>query len=1126
MREQGAVTEEQGDKMRKRFAWKRKIAILLSLVLLLQMTGTASATELSEKPLEEVTVESVTEEPGEPEASELTPKESDELFTEETEVVEDASEIEEMLPDMLEEQKSQLQEAEGTEALNGVTVQTDTEIKAMETRQRITGFAEWTEEERCVIIEPKLSLPDVIPELGENIWVYLDGSTEAVPIEVDWECTEDYENLEAGIYYFRPVWDNELYPMADIAVAVPEKELSVLDELYTIPPLTYMPVEGEADIASVTMDGDYDGPVYFMMEPRYSPIKEGEDGRLTNDLPEIRNQSPYGTCWAFASLGMGELGHAVRNKEYIDLSELHFAYFTYNTQTDPLGGLAGDVNRQLGSDFMNRGGNIGLSYPVLMSWTGAAAEETAPYGTAAEALKNGLDSAIAFEDRLHLQGVYKISLEEDRELAKQMIKEYGGLGVSYWQDSQYYNSTYQSYYASDENTQNHAVMLVGWDDDFPKENFNQTPEGNGAWLIRNSWGGTNTRYSNYTYFWISYYDTSLLDAAYVFEYENADNYEHNYQYDGAMQGNNVGTGEKKVIAANVFTAKAENGGMESLKAASFETGCVNADYEIKIYTNLKGDDPSTGTLVESATTTGKTTCEGYYTVPLKKEVVLEAGTKFAVVVSLTKESGSARIRTERTLYGGWYSSEASAEAGQSYIYFSTGEWYDYGNEYDQNLRIKAFTDSYTAARPITDIRLDITEKEIKKGETFRIHASVTPEDTDNAVQWKSSDNKVATVGKDGTVTGIAAGTAIITAYSGDIIRNCTVTVTNPAASVTLNKTSETIRKGQTFTLTATVEPFDSTDKLRWTSSDTGTVTVNEKGMVTGVKGGTAIITASAGTASARCTVTVTSTVASVALNTTAMDIMLGERTQLKAAVSPSEAAADVIWSSSDDSIVSVDVRGNIRGISTGKAVITATVENKSAACTVKVLFPFSDVPGGRGSWKYDSISYVYANGIMNGISGTDWFFPDEPLTRAMFATVLYRMAGSPETAYSSRFPDVADGKWYSKAIIWANNKGIVNGFSDGTYGIDDNITREQIAKMLYEYAGTQGYDISASSSIGDFTDADEVNGWAVGYMRWATGVGMITGKPNGDGSYRLDPKGDATRAECAAMLMRFEKKYK
>lgn len=184
-----------------------------------------------------------------------------------------------------------------------------------------------------------------------------------------------------------------------------------------------------------------------------------------------------------------------------------------------------------------------------------------------------------------------------------------------------------------------------------------------------------------------------------------------------------------------------------------------------------------------------------------------------------------------------------------------------------------------------------------------------------------------------------------------------------------------------------------------------------------------------------------------------------------------------------------------------------------------------DVPLIEGNWKYESVKYVFENGIMGGVGGTRYFQPDQPLTRAMFATVLYRMAGEPTVPFKDKFTDVKAGEWYSSAIIWANQNDIVNGYSTGDYGINDNITREQIAKMLCLYGELQGYDVSGKTTLDSFPDKDAVSGWATEYMQWAVNAQMINGKHQSDGTFLLDPKGHATRAECAKMLMMFMKKY-
>lgn len=210
---------------------------------------------------------------------------------------------------------------------------------------------------------------------------------------------------------------------------------------------------------------------------------------------------------------------------------------------------------------------------------------------------------------------------------------------------------------------------------------------------------------------------------------------------------------------------------------------------------------------------------------------------------------------------------------------------------------------------------------------------------------------------------------------------------------------------------------------------------------------------------------------------------------------------------------------------TGKPGPTAAVKTPVPAKSPELPpgWPFIDVAVNPGNWKYENIKFVYENGIMTGVK-TDEFQPDVPLTRAMFASVIYRLAGSPEVTYKNVFSDVPAGKWYSNAIIWAYENKIVAGLGNGRYGINDNITREQVARMLMEFAKVQGYDISDSADFGKFADASDVSRWAADNMRWAVGAGIISGSTK-DGVYYMNPKGQATRAECAVMLAKFIKKF-
>lgn len=178
---------------------------------------------------------------------------------------------------------------------------------------------------------------------------------------------------------------------------------------------------------------------------------------------------------------------------------------------------------------------------------------------------------------------------------------------------------------------------------------------------------------------------------------------------------------------------------------------------------------------------------------------------------------------------------------------------------------------------------------------------------------------------------------------------------------------------------------------------------------------------------------------------------------------------------------------------------------------------FDDV--NEKDWFTPYIQYVYNNNLMTGIT-KNIFGPAEILSRAQFATILYRMEGSPKVIYKDIFPDVKDGEFYTEAVMWANEKGIVTGYADQTFGPADMITREQLATMMYRYAGYKGYDISISDDLNDFDDSDQVSAFSQKAVKWAVGSGIISG--NEDGT--LAPQGEASRAVCAAIIQRFEEK--
>lgn len=174
---------------------------------------------------------------------------------------------------------------------------------------------------------------------------------------------------------------------------------------------------------------------------------------------------------------------------------------------------------------------------------------------------------------------------------------------------------------------------------------------------------------------------------------------------------------------------------------------------------------------------------------------------------------------------------------------------------------------------------------------------------------------------------------------------------------------------------------------------------------------------------------------------------------------------------------------------------------------------FNDVSA--NDWFASAVDYVTGKGMMNG-TADNTFSPKANTTRGMVVTVLYRLENQPSTSAAS-FTDVASGAYYANAVAWANANGIVSGYGSGKFGPNDKVTREQLAAILYRYAQYKKYDVSGANSLDGYTDAQSVSSYAVPALQWANAVGVVTGKSGN----KLDPKGNATRAEVAAMLMRF-----
>ena len=392
--------------------------------------------------------------------------------------------------------------------------------------------------------------------------------------------------------------------------------------------------------------------------PLKAELPETYDSRKYGYITPVRDQGSYNTCWTFGAAACCEaymIKHGVHVGETgekadlsLNLSEYHLAYYTYTDAYDAEGMLTGDKTYFLSSHpngtFLEAGGTGELvSYP-LMRWTGLADESDVAL-MYSSANPTGLGSEYAYQNNVaHVTSV-KHFFGSNIDEVKRCIMEYGagsmGVRVSNAAGTAYHggvntsNGTicwiqsavaYQDpgfYYAD------HDVTVIGWDDTFSKDNFNQgyRPTHDGAWIVKNSWG---TGIGNEGYFYVSYEDSATC-ASYIsfFTVEDVDNYDHNYQYDGSANYYNSEEMTSGDSIAQVFVAN----GNETLEAIALALYGDNTDYAVNVYLDCAADNPSSGTL--AATKTGNFDYWGYQTIKLDAPVTLTPGQRFAVVITFT-----------------------------------------------------------------------------------------------------------------------------------------------------------------------------------------------------------------------------------------------------------------------------------------------------------------------------------------------------------------------------------------------------------------------------------------------------------------------------------------------------------
>lgn len=394
--------------------------------------------------------------------------------------------------------------------------------------------------------------------------------------------------------------------------------------------------------------------------PDAAALPVSYDYRKTGRNPLIKDQGPFGTCWAFAALTA--LESSLMPEEAFDFSEDNM---TFNN------------NFMLSQDS---GGEYSMSMAYLLAWQGPILEDEDSYG----------DGIVEkdLKPRKHVQEV-QILPKKDYDKIKEAVYLYGGVQTSLYSQltdsnskSEFYNDNTFSYCYIGTEKINHDVVIVGWDDNYPKENFNVPLEGNGAFLCMNSWGES---FGDKGYFWVSYYDTNIGIYNIVYtRVENPNNFDSIYQSDLCGWVGQIGYGEESAYFANVYKAKAN----ETLSAVGFYATGPNTEYEVYVVPSFDGtqsldfsNQVATGTLANT----------GYYTIDLDREIALAVGTEFAIIIYIRTPGSERPIAVEYSIGPDTPTAGVDINDGTGFISLKGTYWQETEEKQKCNLCLKAYT---------------------------------------------------------------------------------------------------------------------------------------------------------------------------------------------------------------------------------------------------------------------------------------------------------------------------------------------------------------------------------------------------------------------------------------------------
>ena len=392
-----------------------------------------------------------------------------------------------------------------------------------------------------------------------------------------------------------------------------------------------------------------------------SDVPPSYDLRTRLRVSEVRNQGNYGTCWAFAAISA--LESSLMPEENLLFSVDHMSMSN-----------SFNVNQYDGGEY-----TMGMAY--LAAWQGPVYEKDDPYGDGAT------DESLS--PVKHVQEI-RIIDGKDYQGIKEAVFKYGGVQTSLYSNissskgnSKYFNKDTNAYCYMGSEKPNHDVVIIGWDDNYPKENFNVDLEGDGAFICQNSWGN---EFGDNGFFYVSYYDTNIGTHNEVYTgVENTDNYDNIYQSDLCGWVGKMGYDKEDMYGANVFTATSD----QNIKAASFYATASDTSYELYIVNDFKDEYSFAG---RKKVAEGTLENAGYYTIKFDAEVPVTEGERYAVVLHINTPESTHPMAIEYDS-GESYLKDVDLDDGEGYISYDGAAFINVKEKQDCNLCIKAFSDN-------------------------------------------------------------------------------------------------------------------------------------------------------------------------------------------------------------------------------------------------------------------------------------------------------------------------------------------------------------------------------------------------------------------------------------------------